>query len=1030
MKTLFRFFAERHLFATMITLITIILGLSTLIDIKRDSYPAVDFGMMNIVTSYPGASPEDVELNITNKIEKEVQSVTGIDRLESISMENVSIITVVIDIDAPDQDKIKTEIREAVGRVTDFPPEVIDSPVITEMKQSDNAIIEVSITGDLPYPVMREFARLFEKKLKNVSGVSKLEKAGYRAREIKVEVKPGEIEKYQIPLREIIAAIQNRNIRGTTGSFESYTSEKDLVTLAQFRDPLEVGDVIVRSTFEGPVVRIKDLAIIKDDFEDEKIFSRVNGKTAISLFVKMNESADVIRTNKAVKELIVIENEKAPDGIEINYSNDNSRVVRNSFDVVLKNGAIGLLLVIILLQFFLGFRMAFWVAMGIPVSFLGAIFLIPLFGGYLDTITLSGLILVTGIIVDDAIIIAENIANRRERGDNPIDAAVNGLYEVFQPVLTTVLTTFLVFAPMFFMPGIFGKYLVPIPLAISLALFVSLSESVIALPAHLVPGMKKRSNKSSGKEWFKILSVKYRKVLLRILRFKYLLVSVFIILLAGSVWYAGNYMKMILFPSGEAQSFFMVFELPIGTPLRVTSEKAREIEDLIETLPDDELVSYNTWIGKNVMIDAESENYGALSVQLSPYNERDRSAEEIVEILRQETDDLLGFSKIIYRIETGGPPVGKPISLKIVGSNNELRTNLTDSVEAFLATIDGVKDISRNDKGGKQQVEINIDYEKLARVGLSVSDVARNVRIAYDGEVVTSVRYGDEDVDFRVIMEEKARQEPGYINEILIPNQRGRLIPLREISTLKSSPGHTDIRHFDGERTVTVEADVDQSLTTPLEVNDAVFKHFDVDKDWPGIQLSVAGEMFETEESMAGLFKTLIIAILGVFFLLILLFNSVSQPLVVMMAIPFGITGVIIVFALHGEPFSFMATMGIIGLSGVVVNDSLVLVNHVNDLKSQRPNENIQKIVAEGTADRLRAIIMTTLTTVVALLPLAYGIGGTALFVAPMALAVGWGLLFATPLTLVLVPCLYLIGQDIYQIMRKIRGPVSQEGRS
>ena len=1001
MKSLFRLFSERHLFAIMITIITIILGLSTLVDIKRDTYPAVDFGMMNIVTSYPGASPEDVELNITNKIEKEIQSVAGIDRLESLSMENVSIITVVIDIDAPDQDKIKAEIREAVGRVTDFPLEVTDSPFITEMKQSDNAVIEVNITGKLPYAEMREFARLFEKKLKNVPGVSKLQRYGYRAREIKVEVKPGKIEKYQIPLREIIAAIQNRNIRGTTGSLESYTSEKDLVTLAQFRDPLEVGDVIVRSSFEGPLIKVKDLALIKDDFEDEKVFSRVNGEAAISFFVRMNESADVIRTNDAVKQLIEIENEKSPDGIEIIYSNDVSRIVRNSFDVVLKNGVIGLVLVIILLQFFLGFRMAFWVAIGIPVSFLGAIFLIPLFGGYLDTITLAGLVLVIGIIVDDAIIIAENISFRHEKGDKPIDAAVNGLNEVFQP-------------------GIFGKYIIPIPLAISLALFVSLGESVIALPAHLVPGMEKNPHKPSGRSWFKILSTKYRGVLLRILRYKYILVSIFIIMLVGSGWYAGSQMKMILFPSGAARQFFMVLELPIGTPLKITSEKVREIERIVENLPNEELISYNTWIGTNVMIDAESENYAALSVFLTPYAERERSAEEIVETLRQNTSELQGFTKIVYSISTGGPPVGKPISLRIVGSDDNLRKSLTDSVEAFLASIEGVKDISRNDKGGKQQVEIDIDYERLSRVGLSVSDVARNVRMAYDGEVVTSVRYGDEDVDFRVIIEEEARHEPGYLNEILIPNQRGRLIPLREVATMRSGPGHTDIRHFNGERTVTVEADVDQAVITPLEINDAVFKHFDVDRDWPGIQLSLGGEMFETEESMTGLLKTLILAILGIFFLLILLFNSVTQPFIVMMAIPFGITGVIIAFALHGEPFSFMAIMGIIGLSGVVVNDSLVLVNHVNDLRRERPNEEIREIVAEGTADRLRAIIMTTLTTVVALLPLAYGIGGTALFMAPMALALGWGLLFATPLTLVLVPSLYLIGQDLYGLTKKM----------
>jgi len=1020
MKSFFRFFAERHMLAYIITILILLLGASTLIDIKRDVYPAVDFGMVRVMTHYPGASPEDVELNVTNKIEKEIQSVTDIANYTSVSMENVSMIYVTIDIDTKDLDKVKNEIREAVGRVTDFPPEVIESPAIWEMThQSANNAIEVGVTGNLAYRDMREYAHLIEKKLKKISGVSKLERVGYHAREIKVDINPEKINEYQIPIREIIAAIQSRNIRGTTGSFESYTSEKDLVTLAQFDDPMEVGDVIVRSTFDGPSIKVKDLAIVKDDFADVRLLSRVNGNAAISFRVFLKETADVIRSCDAVKELIEKENENAPEGIEIMYSNDTSHYIKDSFNVVLNNGWMGLVLVIILLPIFLNFRTAFWVALGIPVTFLGTIFLLPQFGGYLDTITLSGMILVIGIIVDDAIIIAENISKRRELGDDPIDAAVNGLNQVFKPVVTTVLTTFLVFAPMFFMPGIFGKYIIPIPLALSIALFISLIESVLVLPAHLAHGMKKRAVKSTGRNWFRILTAKYQKIMPRILKLRYALTLVFVVFLFGSFWYAGNFMKMIMFPSGMARQFYVMVELPVGTPLHTTSDKVSEIEDLVDQLPEDELASFNTWIGTNIAVGAESENYAAMSVLLTNYTDRKRSAEEIVEALRSKSELLEGFTNIRYSIESGGPPVGKPISLRVTGSDDELRTALTDSVEAFLSTIDGTKDISRDDISGKDQVKIDIDYDKLARLGLTVADVAMNVRLAFDGQVVTSVRYGDEDVSFRVIVEKESRQRISYLDEIQIPNRQGRLIRLKEVAKLEPGPGKSDFRHFDGERTVTIEADVDQSIITPIEVNTSVFDHFDVDRDWPGIQLGVGGEVFETEKSMAGLFRTMIIALFGVFFLLVLLFNSLTQPFLVMMAIPFGITGVIIAFALHGEPFSFMGIMGIIGLSGVVVNDSLVLVNHINDLKRERRGVDIRDIISEGTADRLRAIIMTTLTTVAALLPLAYGIGGNALFMAPMALSLGWGLLFATPLTLVLLPCMYMIGQDIHRLFKR-----------
>ncbi len=1021
MKAFFRFFAERHILATLMTIMIIMMGLKTIMEIKRDTYPKVDFGLVVIATRYPGASPEDVELNVTNKIEEELKSVTGIQLMTSVSMENVSIIRVMIDIDAEDNDKVKSEIREAVGRVTNFPPEVTESPYIEEPSSTDQPVIEVGLSGDVSYRELRERARIFEKKLKAVSGVSRLSRFGYRARQIKVEVSPAAVQHYQVAMREVIAAIQRRNIRATTGSFESYTSEKNLVTLAQFVDPKEVGNVIVRSTFEGPLVKVSDLAVIKDDFEDERLLSRINGQESISFLVYINESADVIRTAEAIKALVAKENENLPQNVRVLYSNDISRIVKNSFDVVLNNGWMGLLLVVVILPLFLNFRTAWWVAMGIPVAMMGTIFLLPLFGMWLDTITLTGMILVLGMVVDDSIIIAENISRRREMGDSPIEAATNGIHEVFRPVLTTVLTTVLVFVPMFFMPGVFGKYVIPIPLAISLALFVSLVEAAVSLPSHLTVGLKTGAAADTGRAWFNRVREGYRRLLLKLLKLRYLLVGVFLTLLIASFYYAASYMKFIMFPSEMADSFFIGIELPIGTPLHTTSDKLRTIEGMVAELPKDEVSSFTSRIGSNPFIGAESENFGYISVNLTPYTERSRTADDIVEMLRARTDALKGHGEITYQIVTGGPPVGKPVSLQIVGADDALRTRLADSVGAFLGRLPGVKDITRDDKTGKEQVEIRINYEKLARLGLTVADVAQNVRIAYDGEIVTSLRYGDEDVDFRVMVEEKARKKLSYLQTLLVPNRQGRLIPLSEVASLRAGPGRSDFRHIDGERTVTIEADLEQEVTTPLAVNDAVKAHFNVDRDWPGVRIGTGGEIFETERSVAGLLRTLVIAVVGVYFLLVLLFNSLTQPFLVMMAIPFGLTGVILAFALHGEPLSFVAIMGIVGLCGVVVNDSLVLVNHLNELRKKKDDEDVMALVAQGTADRLRAIILTSITTVAALLPLAYGLGGTAAFMAPMALALGWGLLFATPLTLVLVPSLYLIGRDVSGFLRKGR---------
>jgi multidrug efflux pump subunit AcrB len=571
---------------------------------------------------------------------------------------------------------------------------------------------------------------------------------------------------------------------------------------------------------------------------------------------------------------------------------------------------------------------------------------------------------------------------------------------------------------MFFMPGIFGKFVFVIPLAISLALFISLAEASVVLPAHLAHCMQK-SRGAGLRTWFHPIKNLFGKYMMRLLKLRYIMVLLSIVILIASLWYAKNYIKFILFPSDSAQELFILVEMPTGSPLDATSSKIMEIENIVARLPDDELASFNTRIGMDVRLNAESESYGAMAVFLTPYTERSRTADQIVEDLRLKTDSLSGFKSIVYSINTGGPPVGKPVNIRVTGSDDRLRTKLTDSIEALLGTIEGVKDITRDDRGGKEQVVIDIDYDKLSRLGLTVADVAQNVRVAYDGQVVTSVRYGEEDVDFRIMMSAEARQNQQYLRNLQIPNNRGRLIPLRDVAQLRSGPGHSDYRHYNGERTITVEADLIQDVVIPAEVTEAVLSNFDLDNDWPGMHLGMGGEVIETAESMAGLYRTMIIAVVAIYFLLVILFNSFSQPILVMLAIPFGTIGVIIAFAVHAEPFSFVAIMGVVGLSGVVVNDSLILVNHLNNLKKKGGYKNMKQLVSEGTADRLRPIVMTTLSTVAALLPLAYGLGGTALFMAPMALALGWGLVFATPLTLVLLPCLYVIKDDVSRIFRR-----------
>jgi len=1018
LKGFFRYFAERHLLAYMITFSAILLGLSTLFTIQRDTFPRVEFGEIIITTAYPGASPEDVELKVTNKIEEELKDVNGLKLFTSWSKENLSMIHVVIEADERDPDKVIQNVREAVGRVSDLPAEVRDSPLVRELDTSVFPVIEVGMSGDLPYKELRELARRFEKKLESVPGVTKVSRYGYRAREVRIEVRPAALTKYEVSLRDVVNAIGARNIRATGGSFESYTSEKNIVTLGQFREPTEVGDVIVRTTFDGPLVRVKDLAIVKDDFEEEKIQSRMGGVSAISFVAHKRSSADLIRTAERVKLLVEEQQKLLPLGVKLLLSRDHSTYVQNRLHIVLTNGAIGLLMVLLVLSIFLKPRLAFWVALGVPIAILGVIFLLPVFDTFLDSVTLTAMVLVIGIIVDDAIIISENIYQKFEQGLSPVDAAVAGVNDVFRPVLTTILTTFAAFAPMFFMPGILGKFVYVIPLVITLALLVSLIESTLALPAHLAANMKAQSTTTSDtsrRHFFDRLRRRFHGWILRVLRYRYISLGVFIMVFGVAISYAVKFMDFVLFPSSTAERFAIYVQMPTGTSLQATSDAVTKVEKMLASLDKAELESYVTRVGAfgDDVVNSESENFATIQVSLTPYANRQRMADQIVESLRSKTRQDKTFARVYYQIDSGGPPVGRPIFIRVVGNDDVLRTKLANAVEQFVKAQAGSKDVDRNDKPGKEQVEIKLDYAKLARVGVTVADVAQIVRIAYDGEVVTNVRYGDEDVDFRVIFDSAVRRDPDYLQALQIPNQSGRQTLLGQLARLDSGPGPSQFYHYKGDRSVNISGDIDKEVTTPLKISQAVLAHFNVDRDYPGMQLIIGGEAAESEKSKQDLTTIFGIAALGIYALLILLFNSLIQPLMVMIAIPFAIIGVIIAFALHGQDLGFLAMTGMVGLAGVVVNDSLVLVNHVNGLRKAEPTTALRDIVAQATTDRLRAIVLTTVSTVAGVLPLAYGIGGADPYMSPMALALGYGLLFATPLTLVLVPCLYIISDDV-----------------
>ncbi len=1022
-QAFFGFFVRHHMLANLLTLMLLLLGAATLMRIQRDIFPEVDLGRVVITTTYPGASPRDVELNVTDEIEEEVSAVGGLDRIVSYSLENVSVVTVHIDVNAPDRREIEQEILRAVDRVTDLPPEVDEEPRAEILEGEDLPVIEVGVAGDLPYEVLHAAAERFERRLQDVPGVAELEDHWLLDREVRIAVRPEAMARYEVALAQVADAIAGRNVRSTGGALESYRSEEALVTLAEFPDPAAVAEVPVRTTFRGPVVRVGDVADVVDGFEEPRVITRIDGLPAITFAVVKLEDADIIETVARIRQLADEFAPELPAGASIRFANDSSYYVSNRFDVVLANGAIGLGVVLLILAVFLNFRSAFWVALSIPVVLLGVVFLLPATDHYLDIISLTAMLLVLGIIVDDGIIVAENTVRRRRAGADPQTAAAAGAAEVFRPVLTTILTTLLAFAPMFFMPGLTGQFVEVIPLVITLAMLLSLLELVVALPAHLAGSLRRMgASASAARGWFDPLRHGFARLMRGTLRLRYLVILLFHGILAVTLWYAVVHLPFILFPGEAADTFTIYADMPVGTSLERTSDRVRAIEALIADLPAGERESFATRIGSHGQYEpGTSDHWAMIRVNLVPISQRTRTAAEVVAALREQTGQLEGFTDIFYKIDEGGPPVGRPVTLRVIGHDPDRRRALADSVVAYLNSLEGVHDIDRSDRRGPAQLEIVLDHTELARLGLTVAQVARTVRLAYDGEEVTDVRWGRQDVEFRVQLAEAARRDTTHLRDLRIPNRQGRLIRLGDVASLAPRSGPSRIYHHDTDRATMITGDVDEDVATPLQVTGQVLDHFDLAADWPDMRFVVGGEAEETRESFQSLFVAFGAAVVGIYFLLILLFDSVTQPLIVLVAIPCGVIAVVATFAAHGLSPGFLAVMGLVGLSGVVVNDSLVMISHIERLRAQQPQADLAEIVARGAADRFRPIIMTTLTTAGGLVPLAYGIGGSDPFLAPMALALGMGMLLATPQVLLIMPCLYLARDDAQRLGRRVR---------
>ncbi|HLF18561.1 MAG TPA: efflux RND transporter permease subunit [Candidatus Omnitrophota bacterium] len=1020
-----RFSVNNALLVNLIALFIYCWGFWAMINLRRDAFPNVSFDQVMVQAVYAGAPAEDVEKFVTIPIEKELKSVDGIKEMSSVSDEGISMINLTINPDEKDKRKVVDDIRRAVDRAQDLPEEA-DDPLVTEMTTEEFPIIEISLSGEQPESEKRRFAETLEDKLEDIPGVASIMRIGWRDQQFWVELNPDKLKEYHVSFNEVMDALSSRNITLPGGQLTTPSVEFNIRTTGEFRSPAEVEEVVIRANDAGNWLKVKDVGRVIDTFEDETRIAKINGKRAIAMVVLKREQADAITVTDNVKKTIEEFQAHLPTGMEITLTNDFSYYVKRRLNVLISNGIQGFIFVTIILFLFMDPVPAIATALGIPFALFATFAFMSMTGMSINLITMLGFIIVLGMLVDDGIVASENVYRYLEEGMEPMQAVVKGAQEVFKPIMGSILTTWAAFAPLMFMTDIIGKFISAIPVIVIVALAASLFEAFLVLPSHLLEWGKYRirvkgyHKPKKVKPFVRKMQEKYEAFLRLCLKHRYGVLGGLIVIFVGALLLAALHMKIILFTGEGIEEFYIRAEAKMGIPLKAMDELIKPVESLVASIPKADLNAYRTYLGS---IEEEGgfdpnakrgTHLGQITVFLTPMQARKRSPQEIIESIRPEFEKIEGFEKLYFFKPKEGPPVGKPVAVGIKGEEFTDLEKIAAQVKTVLEKTDGVSDIQLSYEFGKKQLRIDIDEDKAKKYYLTVEDIASTVRNAIKGGLATTIKptKAEEEIDVLIRFPEEVRNDPKVFEKILIRNQRGSLVPFTSVARTQETEGIYQIQHLDGKRVIWVTAEVDNAKATSLSVNVALKKLMGgILAKYPGNSVKFSGEFEEQQSTARNLFVAFLLVLFLIFIILAQEFKSLAEPFIIMLTIPFGMIGVIFAFFLHGRPLSFFALLGLVGLSGIVVNSSIVLIDFINVRRKE--GAGLMESIIEAGRTRLRPILMTSFTTVAGLLSVAYGWGGGDPFLKPMALAIVWGLTFATVLTLIVIPCLYAIFDDL-----------------
>ncbi|MCF6325597.1 MAG: efflux RND transporter permease subunit [Gammaproteobacteria bacterium] len=1048
---LIRFSIDNPLITNLMLALVLIMGILSWYQLPQEMFPVVEMDKVKITTVYKGTSPEEMERLVSLPIEEEFDDMMEIDTITSTSSEGLS--NIIIDLKSgTDVSEFVNDARSILERISDLPDDA-KRPELSRMK-SRSPVISVALYGDVSRSHLFELADDVKRRLLSVPGVASAGIAGNREWELWVEVNPARMAVLKIPLSQITQVLRANLDDLPGGSIQAAEGDILLRGKGVQPDAESIAQLVLRRSSNGGELLLGEVANVSIRLEEPRTLARFNGRSSVNMIVTKTAESSTIEISRQVRELTRQMRDELPHSVKIGVFSDLSIYVKTRLETVKSSAVVGLILVLLSLYLFLNFRVALITALGIPVSFLFAVTLMEVFGVTINMVSLFAFLVVLGMVVDDAIIVTENIYRHMENGVPAERAAIVGAREVYWPVVASTATTIAAFMPMFAIGGTMGAFIAVIPIIVICTLIGSLIEAFGVLPSHAKEMLKvqKRKARPGLINWKKWLE-RYTHFVRWSLHNRYFMCIAIIGLMLITIVTATTRSSFELFGSVDSGQFFINAEAPNTYSLQDTTVLAKQMEEQVfAELNDDELESQLTNVGVTI-IDFNTIKFDSNYIQLiidlkkprpagfidrwiSPVvslrfnweGTRGRSTTEIINRLRDRLQTIAGIQRLSILRPAGGP-AGADIEIGIIGKEFDRLREIGEEVKTELLTLPGVYDIRQDLEPGKLEYQYTLN-DRGRQLGLTQARLAEAIRGGYQGIEVAHVTHDNKRMPVRVIYPKSIREHAASLGEQRIVLENGKSVYFEDVAEIKFGRSFDSVKRRDMQRLATVTAEVDALVTTPIEVTDYIQERFsDLSQRYPGIKLVFMGEKRAASESMRDMTSAFIIALALIFFILAALFKSLLDPLVVMFAIPFGIIGVIFGHFVMGFHLQFLSAVGFLALAGIIVNDSLILVDFANKMRA-KGEDRIEAMVSAGRV-RARPILLTSVTTFLGISPLIFFSTGQTAFLAPMAVSLGFGLLFATVLILIGVPCFYMVADDLraksIKIFRAIFGTSTKE---